>query len=86
MTDYDDNLKIMILGDNIFQRTSLINQYFYVNDLKLTTGAEFFSKTIDVIFTILKYISGILVFSINSIIINSFALRELNSSFSGFHL
>ena len=88
MTDSDYNLKLMILGESLSQKTSSINQDFsdfYLNDLNLNFGLGFFYMTIDVIIIKVKYFSGIFGFSINSIMKKLFALKELNSSFSEFH-
>ncbi|NHJ26283.1 MAG: GTP-binding protein [Candidatus Lokiarchaeota archaeon] len=48
MTDYDNTWKIMMLGDASAQKTSLTIRYisgFYIEDLKLTIGVDFYSKT-----------------------------------------
>jgi small GTP-binding protein len=49
MTDYDFTFKIMMLGDNSVEKTSLTIRYisgFFLEDLKLTVGVDFYSKTI----------------------------------------
>ena len=48
MASYDYTFKIMVLGDADTPKTSLINRYisgFYLDDLKLTIGVDFYSKT-----------------------------------------
>jgi small GTP-binding protein len=48
--DYDYKFKIMIFGEKSSQKTSLINRYFYsfyAEDLKLTIGVDFYSKTVN---------------------------------------
>jgi len=47
MTGYDFTWKIMILGDKASGKTSLTIRYisgFYLQDLKLTIGVDFYSK------------------------------------------
>ena len=49
MTDYDYTFKIMMLGDASVGKTSLTMRYisgFFMEDLKLTIGVDFYSKTI----------------------------------------
>jgi len=49
MTGYDYTFKIMMLGEKSTQKTSLTVRYisgFYLEDLKLTIGVDFYSKTI----------------------------------------
>ena len=48
MPDYDFTFKIMMLGDNSVDKTSLTIRYisgFFLEDLKLTIGVDFYSKT-----------------------------------------
>lgn len=48
MTDYDYTWKIMMLGDAAVGKTSLTIRYisgFFLEDLKLTIGVDFYSKT-----------------------------------------
>jgi len=48
MTDYDYTFKIMMLGDASVGKTSLTMRYisgFFMEDLKLTIGVDFYSKT-----------------------------------------
>jgi len=48
MTDYDYTFKIMMLGDASVGKTSLTYRYisgFFMQDLKLTIGVDFYSKT-----------------------------------------
>jgi small GTP-binding protein len=48
MTDYDYTFKIMMLGDSSVDKTSLTIRYisgFFLEDLKLTIGVDFYSKT-----------------------------------------
>ena len=48
MPDYDYTFKIMMLGDNSVDKTSLTIRYisgFFLEDLKLTIGVDFYSKT-----------------------------------------
>ena len=48
MTDYDYTFKLMILGDASVGKTSLTLRYisgYFVDDLKLTIGVDFYSKT-----------------------------------------
>jgi small GTP-binding protein len=48
MTDYDFTFKIMMLGDASVGKTSLTIRYisgFFLEDLKLTIGVDFYSKT-----------------------------------------
>ncbi len=50
MTDYDYTFKIMMLGDASVGKTSLTLRYisgFFLEDLKLTIGVDFYSKTTD---------------------------------------
>ncbi len=50
MTDYDYTFKIMLLGDASVGKTSLTLRYisgFFLEDLKLTIGVDFYSKTSD---------------------------------------
>lgn len=49
MTDYDYTFKVMMLGDSSVPKTSLTIRYitgFYTEDLKLTIGVDFYSKTV----------------------------------------
>jgi len=49
MTDYDYKFKIMFIGEESSNKTSLINQYIsglFREDLKLTIGVDFYSKTV----------------------------------------
>lgn len=46
---YDYTIKIMVLGDESVEKTSLINRYIsgsFLDDLRLTTGVDFCSKTL----------------------------------------
>lgn len=48
MTDYDFTFKIMMLGDASVGKTSLTIRFisgFFLEDLKLTIGVDFYSKT-----------------------------------------
>lgn len=48
MTDYDYTFKIMMLGDASVGKTSLTMRYisgYFMEDLKLTIGVDFYSKT-----------------------------------------
>ncbi len=48
MTNYDYTFKIMMLGDASVGKTSLTMRYisgFFMEDLKLTIGVDFYSKT-----------------------------------------
>jgi small GTP-binding protein len=48
MTDYDFTFKIMMLGDASVGKTSLTLRYisgYFLEDLKLTIGVDFYSKT-----------------------------------------
>ncbi|MFX1556834.1 MAG: GTP-binding protein, partial [Promethearchaeota archaeon] len=48
MTDYDFTFKVMMLGDASVGKTSLTIRYisgFFLEDLKLTIGVDFYSKT-----------------------------------------
>ncbi|HDZ18623.1 MAG TPA: GTP-binding protein [archaeon] len=48
MTNYDYTFKIMMLGDASVGKTSLTIRYikgFFMEDLKLTIGVDFYSKT-----------------------------------------
>ncbi|MFX1314394.1 MAG: GTP-binding protein [Promethearchaeota archaeon] len=48
MTDYDFTYKILMLGDASVGKTSLTVRYisgFFLEDLKLTIGVDFYSKT-----------------------------------------
>jgi len=48
MTDYDYTFKLMMLGDASVGKTSLTLRYisgFFMEDLKLTIGVDFYSKT-----------------------------------------
>jgi small GTP-binding protein len=48
VTDYDYTWKIMMLGDAAVGKTSLTIRYisgFFLEDLKLTIGVDFYSKT-----------------------------------------
>ncbi|MFX1337816.1 MAG: Rab family GTPase [Promethearchaeota archaeon] len=50
MTDYDYTFKLMMLGDASVGKTSLTLRYisgFFLEDLKLTIGVDFYSKTTD---------------------------------------
>ena len=50
MPDYDYTLKIMMLGDNSVDKKSLAIRYisgFFLEDLKLSIGVDFYSKTIN---------------------------------------
>jgi len=50
MSDYDYTWKIMMLGDPSVPKTSLTIRYisgFFLEDLKLTIGVDFYSKTTD---------------------------------------
>ncbi|MFX0071445.1 MAG: Rab family GTPase [Candidatus Hermodarchaeota archaeon] len=52
MTDYDYTFKVMMLGDASVGKTSLTLRYisgFFLEDLKLTIGVDFYSKTTDFI-------------------------------------
>jgi len=52
MTRYDYTYKILMLGDASVGKTSLTLRYisgFFMEDLKLTIGVDFYSKTIDFI-------------------------------------
>ena len=47
---YDYTIKIMVLGDESVEKTSLINRYisgFLFDDLRLTTGVDYCSKTLN---------------------------------------
>lgn len=51
MASYDATIKIMLLGDESVEKTSLITRYlseFFLEDLKLTIGVDFYSKTINI--------------------------------------
>ena len=48
MTDYDYTFKLMMLGDASVGKTSLTLRYisgYFMDDLKLTIGVDFYSKT-----------------------------------------
>jgi len=48
LTDYDYTFKIMMLGDASVGKTSLTMRYisgYFMEDLKLTIGVDFYSKT-----------------------------------------
>ncbi len=48
MTDYDYTFKLMMLGDASVGKTSLTLRYisgYFMQDLKLTIGVDFYSKT-----------------------------------------
>ncbi len=48
MASYDATIKIMLLGDENTEKTSLTLKYisgFFLDDLKLTIGVDFYSKT-----------------------------------------
>ena len=48
MTSYDYTFKIMMLGDASVGKTSLTIRYiqgFFAEDLRLTIGVDFYSKT-----------------------------------------
>ena len=48
MTDYDYTFKLMMLGDASVGKTSLTLRYisgYFMEDLKLTIGVDFYSKT-----------------------------------------
>ncbi len=50
MTEYDFTFKLMMLGDASVGKTSLTIRYisgFFMEDLKLTIGVDFYSKTIN---------------------------------------
>ena len=50
MTDYDYTLKVMLLGEESSQKTALTHQYvsgYFAEDLKLTIGVDFYSKTVN---------------------------------------
>lgn len=50
MTDYDYTFKVMMLGDASVGKTSLTLRYisgFFLEDLKLTIGVDFYSKSLD---------------------------------------
>lgn len=50
MTNYDYTFKIMMLGDASVGKTSLTVRYikgFFMQDLRLTIGVDFYSKTIN---------------------------------------
>ena len=50
MLDYDYTYKVMLLGDASVGKTSLTLRYisgFFLEDLKLTIGVDFYSKTTD---------------------------------------
>jgi len=50
MVDYDYTYKVMLLGDASVGKTSLTLRYisgFFLEDLKLTIGVDFYSKTTD---------------------------------------
>ncbi|MFX1573003.1 MAG: Rab family GTPase [Promethearchaeota archaeon] len=50
MTRYDYTYKLLMLGDASVGKTSLTLRYisgFFMEDLKLTIGVDFYSKTID---------------------------------------
>ncbi|MBD3343073.1 MAG: GTP-binding protein [Candidatus Lokiarchaeota archaeon] len=50
MADYDYTFKVMMLGDASVGKTSLTLRYisgFFLKDLKLTIGVDFYSKTIN---------------------------------------
>ncbi len=52
MTSYDYTYKILMLGDASVGKTSLTLRYisgFFMEDLKLTIGVDFYSKTINFI-------------------------------------
>jgi len=49
MTDYDYTFKVMMLGDASVGKTSLTLRYisgFFLEDLKLTIGVDFYSKSL----------------------------------------
>ena len=51
MASYDATIKIMLLGDESVEKTSLTIRYisgFFLDDLKLTIGVDFYSKTINI--------------------------------------
>ena len=51
MASYDFVFKVLLLGDSSVDRTSLVIRYisgFFLDDLKLTTGVDFFSKTLQI--------------------------------------
>jgi len=48
---YDDTIKIIVIGDEGVENTSLIIKFisgFFIDDLKLTIGVDFYSKTTNV--------------------------------------
>jgi GTPase SAR1 family protein len=50
MTDYDNVLKILFIGKESSNKTSLINNYIsglYNEDLRLTIGVDFYSKIVN---------------------------------------
>jgi len=50
MTDYDYTLKVMLLGEESSPKTALTHQYvsgYFAEDLKLTIGVDFYSKTVN---------------------------------------
>jgi len=50
MTDYDYTFKVMMLGDSTVPKTSLTIRYitgFYTEDLRLSIGVDFYSKTVN---------------------------------------
>jgi small GTP-binding protein len=50
MADYDYTFKVMMIGDASVGKTSLTLRYisgFFLEDLKLTIGVDFYSKTIE---------------------------------------
>ena len=50
MASYDDTIKIMLLGDESAEKTSFTLKYisgFFLDDLKLTIGVDFYSKTLN---------------------------------------
>ena len=50
MVDYDYTYKVMLIGDASVGKTSLTLRYisgFFLEDLKLTIGVDFYSKTTD---------------------------------------
>ena len=50
MSDYDYTYKVMMLGDASVGKTSLTLRYisgFFLEDLKLTIGVDFYSKSVD---------------------------------------
>ncbi|MBY9020918.1 MAG: GTP-binding protein [Candidatus Lokiarchaeota archaeon] len=47
---YDDTIKIIVLGDESVNKTSLILRYisgFFLDDIKLTIGVDFYSKSLN---------------------------------------